>query len=271
MNKFRLRDECQVLLTELKTYFGDKNIIQITVDPVLPDLFEGAGEPLLNKLRVLAQFLTGNVVNGIIAFELKPAGGNGSETAIQVVATGSGTPGANIPKLEKSQTQLLSEFKVLNPHFTNDLILVTADNNIRLELIINLRVAGAAPVKGKAAFKGKKILLVEDNEVNVIVFSSFLEDWGVDQTTVENGAVAVASARSTEFDAILMDIHMPVMDGIEAIRQIRRFNQDIPIIVLSAASHTEDIEMAMNMGGSAFLKKPVSSWELYAVLAKHLN
>ena len=58
------------------------------------------------------------------------------------------------------------------------------------------------------------------------------------------------------------------MDGIEAIRELRKFNPTIPVIVLSAASFQKDIKMAFDAGANEYLKKPVSSWELFSTLAK---
>lgn len=271
MSQFRLRDTCQGLLTELRTYFGDRNIIKLEVDQKLPDLFADSGTALPDALRTLVQFLAGNIVNGIIEVNLAQSAATAADVTITVKAIGSGTPGANITKLEKSEQQLKDEFKTAAPQFPFQVSIGSANNKISLQFEVSLKTTVTPKPKVKQTFPGKRFLLAEDNEVNVIVFSSFLDDWGATYTVVANGEEAVEAVKASEFDAVLMDIHMPVMDGTEAIRLIRRFNPDIPIIVLSAASHTEDIEMAMNMGGTAFLKKPVSSWELYSVLVKHLH
>ncbi|MDZ7633221.1 MAG: response regulator [Bacteroidales bacterium] len=68
---------------------------------------------------------------------------------------------------------------------------------------------------------GKKILVAEDNKINFFVANKFLESWGVIVTHVENGSLALEEIGRQEFDLILMDLHMPVMDGIEATRIIR--------------------------------------------------
>src|SRR5690606_8452290 len=80
--------------------------------------------------------------------------------------------------------------------------------------------------------KEMNILLVEDNKVNVFVCENFLKKWGVKNDVAENGAMGVEMARKTNYDLILMDIQMPVMDGYEASNAIRAFNPDVPIVAL---------------------------------------
>lgn len=119
-------------------------------------------------------------------------------------------------------------------------------------------------------FSGKSVLLADDNELNAMVYASFLEEWGCAVTTVVNGIEAVAAIRSAPFDLVLMDIHMPALSGNSAIRQIREFNTTVPIIALTASALPGDIILSISAGANDFLQKPVSSAQLNQFLKKYM-
>ncbi|WP_051321488.1 hybrid sensor histidine kinase/response regulator [Chrysiogenes arsenatis] len=114
------------------------------------------------------------------------------------------------------------------------------------------------------------VLLVEDNQINQEVASEQLRLLGVTFSIANNGLEAVAMVEREHFDAILMDIQMPVMDGYEATRNIRLGHPKIPIIALTAAAMIEDRRKALRVGMSAHLSKPIHFGELYALLAQWL-
>lgn len=117
------------------------------------------------------------------------------------------------------------------------------------------------------------ILLAEDNQVNQRVAKLILSQMGFSATIVSNGAEAVEAARGEKFDVILMDVQMPVMDGIEATRCIRAQveNPEDPwIIALTAAVMEDDRQRAREAGMNAFLSKPFKPEDLKAVLGEHL-
>jgi len=111
--------------------------------------------------------------------------------------------------------------------------------------------------------KGSKVLLVEDNPVNVKIAARFLEKWGLSVTHAENGQIAVEKARSQSFDLILMDLHMPVMGGKEASLQIRNFNKDIPIIALTASAPVQGKDELQACGMNGYVPKPFKPNEFY--------
>lgn len=116
-----------------------------------------------------------------------------------------------------------------------------------------------------------KVLLAEDNDINMLVAKQNLEHFGLDVIAVANGELAVQKLRSEPFDIVLMDIQMPVMDGYEATRQIRRFNRDIPIIALSAAVMQHDKDRSRESGMNAHIAKPINLEELKTTLSQYLN
>jgi len=119
--------------------------------------------------------------------------------------------------------------------------------------------------------RGHRLLLVEDNEMNLEVATELLEKTGASVETAENGAVAVEAIRANPPDLVLMDLQMPVMDGYEAMRVLREEGYDRPILALSAAVMDEDRQRAAQAGADDHLDKPIESQDLYAALIKHLR
>ena len=108
------------------------------------------------------------------------------------------------------------------------------------------------------------VLLVEDNPVNKAMTEKILLQAGFQVTTVSNGKEALEACQKQMFSLILMDCHMPVMDGLEATRQIRRLkkNQRLPIIALSADAFVENQKICLAAGMNDFLSKPFSTTQL---------
>jgi len=113
------------------------------------------------------------------------------------------------------------------------------------------------------------VLIVEDNMVNVFVCQNFLKKWGVISDVAENGELGVEKVKANQYDCVLMDIQMPVMDGYEATRKIREFNTDVPIIALTASALLEKKEKTLMVGMNDFVSKPFRPDELFQVLMKY--
>jgi PAS domain S-box-containing protein len=116
-----------------------------------------------------------------------------------------------------------------------------------------------------------RILVVEDNEVNQLVAEGVVRLLGFDLRLVANGVEALAAVAVADFSAVLMDCHMPVMDGFEATRQIRRGEagaQRIPIIAMTASALDEDRERCLAAGMDGYVTKPVSIEGLDAALLR---
>ena len=113
-------------------------------------------------------------------------------------------------------------------------------------------------------FRGRSILLVEDNELNSEIAIAILNEYGFQVHTAENGAEAVEKIKNSipgDYDLVLMDVQMPVMNGYEATRAIRRSSHElaktIPIIAMTANAFTEDIQHSLAAGMNAHVSKPV--------------
>jgi CheY-like chemotaxis protein len=118
--------------------------------------------------------------------------------------------------------------------------------------------------------KGSKILLVEDNEVNIEVFLEFLDGTGIEVDVAQNGAEAVEKAQEGDYDLIFMDIQMPVMDGLTAAEKIRAFDKEIPIVALTANAMQEDRQKSAKAGMNDHLSKPIDVRELFTILRRYL-
>ena len=132
---------------------------------------------------------------------------------------------------------------------------------------------GPEPSPKLKGIRGAKILLVEDNVINQQVARELLEQAGLHVTVAANGKEALRFADETMFDLVLMDIHMPVMDGLEAsslLRKDERF-QDLPIISMSAQSPEEEREKEEQAGMNDHVSKPVDPEKLLGVLVKWIK
>ena len=119
--------------------------------------------------------------------------------------------------------------------------------------------------------EGLKVLLVEDNLVNVKIAEKILKQWGVNVDVALNGLIAVEKHKSTKYDIILMDLSMPVMDGFEATINIRSIDSSIPIIALTASTSYLSLEKAMQIGINEYITKPFNPRELNLKLSKYYN
>ncbi len=117
--------------------------------------------------------------------------------------------------------------------------------------------------------ENKRILIVEDNEFNQFIVKSIIEKWGATTEIAENGVIAVELLKQTAYDIVLMDMQMPVMDGVTATRIIRdEINKSIPIIALTANVTKEAIQRAYDAGMNEYITKPFDEEDLYIKLLK---
>ncbi|MEG1553746.1 MAG: response regulator [Rikenellaceae bacterium] len=114
----------------------------------------------------------------------------------------------------------------------------------------------------------KRILVAEDADSNYILISSMLKK-EYDLTRALNGERAVYEVMTNQYDIVLMDVKMPVMDGLQATRKIREFNETITIIVVTANAFDSDKESALKAGANDFVAKPINRLRLLDMLSKY--
>ncbi len=148
-------------------------------------------------------------------------------------------------------------------------VLGSADN-AALPTRLQPRTKKPNPVEGRLC--GKRILLVEDNELNQEVALGLLADTGASVDIANNGQEALDIVERSTFDLILMDMQMPVMDGLTATRHLRQHeaNKSIPIVAMTANALLSDKERCLDAGMNDHLAKPIVPEELFALLEKYI-
>ena len=133
------------------------------------------------------------------------------------------------------------------------------------------------PATEELSFSGRRILLVEDNKINQMIAQKVLEKAGFEVDIADDGSVAVEKVRGAtpgQYDLILMDIQMPIMNGYEATRRIRAMDSPlakIPIIALSANALEEDKRNSLESGMNDHVGKPFDAQQLLELLRSYLK
>ncbi len=121
------------------------------------------------------------------------------------------------------------------------------------------------------AIENKKILLVEDNKINQMITKKMIENKGMYCKIVDNGEDCVTCLKQKHnFDLVLMDVHLPGINGTTATQQIREFNTEIPIIALTAISLNDNTEMLLSYGMNDVITKPFDPEQFYKIIAANL-
>jgi signal transduction histidine kinase/ActR/RegA family two-component response regulator len=256
------------------------------------------GDP--TRLRQILNNLFSNAIKftdkGSITLELStlPVGADRFEATFKVIDTGSGMTQAQIGRLFTAFEQLgestarthggtglgLAISRDLARLMGGDLVAASVHGQgSTFSLTIPLALAEAAS-PGKAAASATlsderplRILIADDHEFNRRAFTLMLEAASAEITAVEDGLKALNALASAAFDIVLMDVNMPRMGGLEAVRRLRATtgpNARVPIIALTAAGGAEDIAACMNAGMDAFVTKPVEGAELFNAIEKVL-
>ena len=116
---------------------------------------------------------------------------------------------------------------------------------------------------------GVRVLIAEDNPINMKIASRFLDKWGIVYEKAVNGLEAVSLFEKHQFDLVLMDLEMPEMDGYGALKAIRGLNSTIPAIAFTAAVFDNMKESLINQGFNDFIQKPFRPLDLQAKLVAY--
>ena len=141
------------------------------------------------------------------------------------------------------------------------------DQGSTFYFILDLKIASEKEVKKtkqkkKRKIEGKKVLMVEDNLINVMVGKQILEKEKLIVDVANDGLNAVEKVKENNYDIVLMDIQMPIMDGYTATKEIRKFNKKIPILALSASVFMEVRDKIEKSGMNGFIFKPFNPEDL---------
>jgi len=127
----------------------------------------------------------------------------------------------------------------------------------------------ATETKTAPDLTGMRILIVDDNKMNLMIASKFLKKWQVDVEEAISGSLAIEMVKNNNFDLIIMDLQMPVMDGFETTRIIKGTNPHIPVIALTADAMPETYNKALSAGMCDYLTKPFIPQVLFEKVAMY--
>ncbi|KRE58226.1 response regulator [Paenibacillus sp. Soil750] len=130
---------------------------------------------------------------------------------------------------------------------------------------------GESETKKLHMLRNTEVLLVEDNEINQQVAQAILQEMDIHVDVAENGIEALKRVATKRYDAILMDLQMPLMDGFEATRNIRDFDQETPIIAMTADAMQGVKEQVLEAGMDAYISKPFEPIQLFSVLQRTIQ
>lgn len=269
MQEFSLREICSTIVKEFNQGANSGNILRVSIDIELLDNVSGSPARLRKIIERLSFFLSDKLVNGIITLSL--SGKIISENAEAILFTFFARDSTAVLEVLDSgkENKFISDIMRISTELDTDVQFKIIDHGVQLTLKLVLHEH--VHVQQTHPLTGRCILLAEDNDINAMVFISFMEEWGIQTTHVLDGQEAVNQVLETRFDLILMDINMPVMNGIEAIREIRKTDKIIPILVLTASTMEQDISYALEAGADGYILKPVSGSHLCELLSDHLT
>jgi len=245
-------------------------LLKLSIDIKLPNLYIDNPEKITKPIEQLSLELSNRIVNGVINIDIQKYHEHSTHITLLVIIVASNTSIGNL-ELENELTPRLSVIAAELKNEIFDFSQNVTTNQITCAFKLNLHSVHKHKGMIKSLpFENKRILIAEDNEINAMVFSSFLDEWGCESIIVSNGREAVSYIENSSVDLILMDIYMPVLNGIDATKEIRKIKLNIPIIAVTASTLEADRVNARSAGTNDLLLKPVSSSSLFQVLSKYL-
>lgn len=296
--EFNLQELMQNLANMLTPRCQEKSIgLQLRYDESLPRLFKG--DPV--RLAQVITNLAGNAIkfteHGQVTIAVKSDGTAGSKHLInfEIQDTGIGIASEKLETIFERFSQAdddttrkfggtglgLSIARSLVDLMKGTLSVTSALNKgsvftFTITMEPGVRIATTPPSDEATSLPALEanILLVEDNLVNQVVARSFLRKWGIRVDLATDGEQATTKILTKQYDLVLMDVQMPVMDGFEATQRIRSMDdpyfQRVPIIALTASVMLGMKEKIMEVGMDAFVGKPFDPDELYKTIVMHL-
>jgi two-component system sensor histidine kinase/response regulator len=216
----------------------------------------------------------------VVYLDWRMPGMDGMETARRIKSLGLASPPMFLMVTAFGREEMLKEAEAIG---IQNVLVKPVNPSILFDTTISvlggLREAGATQAAQVAAdnrlatLRGARILLVEDNDINQQVARELLEDSGLVVEVAGNGQIALAMAQQAPFDLVFMDMQMPVMDGVQATRELRKIARlgQLPIVAMTANAMEQDRRRCMDAGMNDFLVKPIDPADLCAVLLRWIR
>ena len=231
------------------------------------------------EVKVIAKLLNQEGENATLHFEIIDTGIGIPEEKLETVfdsfSQGSieinrkyGGTGLGLTIVKKLINLLGSEIKLYSKvdygsTFMFDLVLAVNSHEIQIE---------KPKLYSNDVLTDKNVLIVEDNKINQMITKKMLENKGMKCQIIDNGEDAILIAKNNKtFDLVLMDVHLPGINGTIATEEIRKFDKETPIIALTAISLNENREMLLSYGMTDVITKPFEPENFYRIIAKNLS
>ncbi|WP_037325453.1 PAS domain-containing hybrid sensor histidine kinase/response regulator [Salinimicrobium terrae] len=295
---FSLKNLLEVLIHSFKIRAAEKNIELKTEFPEgLPDHL--LGDPV--KLNQVLTNLLGNAIKftgkGFVKLEIDLQKSEKEKVGLQfsVSDTGIGVPADKLEAIFQEFSQasydvnlefggtglgLTISQKLLQMHGSELKVESEEGKGSKFSFFLEYKLSNMAPedhrrtrVNEVMAQSGAKILVVDDNLTNLFIISQYLQEWKLDHTTVNSGAAAIDAIKKKHYDIVLMDLHMPKMDGYETSTRIGELEpNNKPVIIALSASGRGDVSLKMSRAGiSVYVPKPFDPAELQDIILHFLN
>lgn len=268
------------------------NVIKLITDPHLPVSVMADDVRLGQVLNNLVSNAVKFTRNGIITIELRMDSIGKDDVRVHFTVSDTGIGIAKekqqvvFDRFTQASSEISREFggsglglaivKRLLTMYNSDIHLQSEpDKGSQFSFYITFKKGTGEPLKvnhspkGHYSLNGLRVLLVEDVEFNVMVAEKMILNWNASIDIAENGLVAVSKARQQQYDIILMDLQMPVMDGYSASKHIRSFDEQTPIIALTASASPDMLGKIKEFGINDFLPKPFKPADLYEVICRN--
>lgn len=271
-----------------------ENSIKLMIDDDVPNLIIGDSLRLGQIISNLVSNAVKFTKNGSITVELtlQKRIGNNAILGFSVTDTGIGIEPKKqeliFDKFTQANSETTREFggtglglvitkKLLQLHGSEIKLFSEAGKGAKFYFSVELEIASDivklkkdlnVEFQEEDILKGVKVLLVEDYPVNIKVATKFLERWKINIDIAENGKIALEKFAIGKYDVILMDIQMPIMDGYTATAEIRKIDDNVPIIALTASATLNNQDRAFTVGMNDYITKPFNPKELFGKIAK---
>lgn len=295
---FSLHDLLEVLIHSFKIKAEEKNIeLQKEFPQDLPDHL--LGDPV--KLNQVLTNLIGNAIKftrkGFVKLkiDIRELGEEKVEFKFAVQDTGIGIPRDKLDTIFKEFSQasydvtleyggtglgLTISQKLLQMHGSELEVESEEGKGSKFSFKLEYKLSTQAPAISKRTRvsevlnrSGAKVLVVDDNPTNLFIVAQYLQEWNLDHTTVNSGPAAIEAVKEQQYNLILMDLHMPKMNGYDTSTRIHELKlEKKPVIIALSASGRGDLNLKMKRAGiSMYVPKPFKPEELQEIILHFLN
>jgi CheY-like chemotaxis protein len=270
----------------------NNNAVHVDIDPDIPEVLSGDQMKISQVLMNLISNASKFTQDGAITISIKSAGKKDQKTAIAfcIKDTGIGIPeeqqskifdefaqitnssdyegtGLGLPIVNKILTLLGSTLTFESSYGKGTTFRFTIPFDVGLETDLERIKENTIDYK---KLDQKKILIVDDNKINQLVTQKVLEQYGILHRTASNGKEALHLVKENTFDIILMDVNMPVMNGLESSKAMRELEIETPIIALTAINSTDPEKDFASFGINDAIIKPYKTEKVLELLLKYI-